>query len=128
MIHDFTSRLFRPSKPPLAITEEVAESLWISPQLALERFAQNEFPMMPPTVMVLPVLVPLVNVPPETVNAPDVAIVVEAPLTLTVPPETVMLVTLMFVSIVHVPVLIVTVSPVPGTPLGLQLPSPSTFE
>jgi hypothetical protein len=42
-----------PEQTPLAISEEVAESLWISPQLALERFAQNEFPMMPPTVMVL---------------------------------------------------------------------------
>ncbi|HEX7231613.1 MAG TPA: hypothetical protein VF452_14540 [Candidatus Binatia bacterium] len=38
---------------PLAVSEEVSESLWISPQLALERFAHNEFPMMPPTVMVL---------------------------------------------------------------------------
>jgi hypothetical protein len=38
---------------PLAVSEEVSESLWISPQLALQRFAQNEFPMMPPTVMVL---------------------------------------------------------------------------
>ena len=42
-----------PEQTPLASSEEVVESLWISPQLALERFAQNEFPMMPPTVMVL---------------------------------------------------------------------------
>ncbi|HEY1233633.1 MAG TPA: hypothetical protein VGH22_09660 [Candidatus Binatia bacterium] len=38
---------------PLAVSEEVCESLWISPQLALERFARNEFSMVPPTVMVL---------------------------------------------------------------------------
>jgi 8-oxo-dGTP pyrophosphatase MutT (NUDIX family) len=38
---------------PLAISEEVSESLWISPQVALERFAQNNFPIMPPTAMVL---------------------------------------------------------------------------
>jgi hypothetical protein len=34
-----------------ALYQRMAER--ISPQLALERFAQNEFPMMPPTVMVL---------------------------------------------------------------------------
>jgi 8-oxo-dGTP pyrophosphatase MutT (NUDIX family) len=46
-----------PDQSPLAVSEEVSESLWISPQLALERFAQNEFPMMPPTVMVLRTLI-----------------------------------------------------------------------
>src|ERR1051325_6505561 len=42
-----------PDQSPLSVSEEVSESLWISPQLALEHFAQNNFPMMPPTVMVL---------------------------------------------------------------------------
>ena len=42
-----------PDQTPLDKSEEVSESLWISPQLALERFASNDFPMMPPTVMVL---------------------------------------------------------------------------
>jgi len=42
-----------PDQSPLAVSEEVSESLWISPQLALEHFAQSDFPMMPPTVMVL---------------------------------------------------------------------------
>ena len=42
-----------PDQTPLAVSEEVSESLWISPQLALERFAKNQFPIMPPTVMVL---------------------------------------------------------------------------
>lgn len=46
-----------PDQNPLAVSEEVSESLWISPQLALERFAHNELPMMPPTVMVLRTLV-----------------------------------------------------------------------
>jgi len=53
----FDTRFYLAAVPsdqtPLAKSEEVSESLWISPQLALERFDSNAFPMMPPTVMVL---------------------------------------------------------------------------
>jgi hypothetical protein len=61
-----------------------------------------------------------VNVPPESVNAPVVAIVVVAPLTVTVPPEIEIVATLTLASTVTMPLLIVTVSKAPGTPLGLQ--------
>jgi len=38
---------------PLDAADEVSESLWISPALALERHQTGNFPMMPPTLMVL---------------------------------------------------------------------------
>lgn len=38
---------------PLDAADEVSESLWISPASALERHQAGNFPMMPPTVMVL---------------------------------------------------------------------------
>ncbi|MGH7825363.1 MAG: NUDIX hydrolase [Candidatus Binatia bacterium] len=38
---------------PLAASEEVAESLWISPEAALERSERGQFPMMPPTIIAL---------------------------------------------------------------------------
>jgi 8-oxo-dGTP pyrophosphatase MutT (NUDIX family) len=38
---------------PLDAADEVSESLWISPTLALERHQAGNFPMMPPTLMVL---------------------------------------------------------------------------
>ena len=42
-----------PDQTPLAVSEEVSDSLWMAPQTALKRFGDNNFPMMPPTVMVL---------------------------------------------------------------------------
>jgi 8-oxo-dGTP pyrophosphatase MutT (NUDIX family) len=45
-----------PDQVPLAVSEEVSESLWVSPRVALERFEKGEFPIMPPTVMVLRIL------------------------------------------------------------------------
>lgn len=42
-----------PGQSPLHASEEVAESLWITPQEALSRFESGSFPMAPPTVMVL---------------------------------------------------------------------------
>jgi hypothetical protein len=61
------------------------------------------------------------------VNAPVVAIVVDAPLTVTVPPVIEMLVTLTLAFTVTVPVLIVTVSEGPGTPTGFQFPPTFQF-
>jgi len=75
---------------------------------------------LPPTLIVFVAAVPLVNVPPDRVKSPLVVIVVDAPLTATVPPEMVMLVTLTLASTVTVPLPIVTVSANPGTPEGLQ--------
>ena len=53
----FDTRFYLATLPsdqtPLAVSEEVSDSLWIAPQAALERFGDNNFPMMPPTVMVL---------------------------------------------------------------------------
>ena len=42
-----------PEQRPLASSEEVSESLWISPDEALQRTQSGNFPMMPPTVAVL---------------------------------------------------------------------------
>jgi 8-oxo-dGTP pyrophosphatase MutT (NUDIX family) len=42
-----------PGQTPLHYSEEVAESLWINAEEALERAAGGKFPMMPPTLAVL---------------------------------------------------------------------------
>jgi 8-oxo-dGTP pyrophosphatase MutT (NUDIX family) len=42
-----------PDQVPLDASEEVAESLWISPQVAIARCQAGEFAMTPPTLMVL---------------------------------------------------------------------------
>jgi 8-oxo-dGTP pyrophosphatase MutT (NUDIX family) len=42
-----------PDQSPLHTSEEVSESLWISPKEALERSQSGKFAMMPPTVAVL---------------------------------------------------------------------------
>jgi 8-oxo-dGTP pyrophosphatase MutT (NUDIX family) len=42
-----------PEQTPLQSSEEVSESLWISPTDALERSQLGDFPMMPPTIAVL---------------------------------------------------------------------------
>ena len=42
-----------PEQTPLDSSEEVSESLWISPSDALERSQSGAFPMMPPTIAVL---------------------------------------------------------------------------
>ena len=41
------------NQTPLATSEEVAESLWVTPQAALTESGSGKFPMMPPTVAVL---------------------------------------------------------------------------
>jgi 8-oxo-dGTP pyrophosphatase MutT (NUDIX family) len=38
---------------PLAASEEVIDSLWVSPQDALSRINQHDFPLLPPTTTVL---------------------------------------------------------------------------
>jgi 8-oxo-dGTP pyrophosphatase MutT (NUDIX family) len=56
----FDTRFFLAALPaqqmPLHSSEEVAESLWISPEDALARSAAGHFPMMPPTLAVLRML------------------------------------------------------------------------
>ncbi|MSP39307.1 MAG: hypothetical protein EXR70_12525 [Deltaproteobacteria bacterium] len=42
-----------PDQSPLDSSEEVSESLWITPSAALERSQLGDFPMMPPTIAVL---------------------------------------------------------------------------
>lgn len=42
-----------PGQSPLEASEEVSESLWISPKVALDRSQSGNFPMMPPTLAVL---------------------------------------------------------------------------
>src|SRR6266480_2714510 len=42
-----------PDQSPLDASEEVSESLWISPCVALDRCQAGDFRMMPPTLMVL---------------------------------------------------------------------------
>ncbi len=42
-----------PGQTPLDVSEEVSESLWISPRAALERHQEGSFAMMPPTITVL---------------------------------------------------------------------------
>jgi 8-oxo-dGTP pyrophosphatase MutT (NUDIX family) len=53
----FDTRFYLAALPaeqaPLHAPEEVSESLWLSPQDALERFQSGTFPMMPPTLTVL---------------------------------------------------------------------------
>lgn len=53
----FDTRFYLAALPagqmPLDASEEVSESLWLSPQLALECYEGGNFPMMPPTLMVL---------------------------------------------------------------------------
>jgi hypothetical protein len=75
---------------------------------------------LPPTEIVLLLDDPPVNVPPDTVRSLVVAIVVDEPATVTVPPEMRIEATVTFASTVTVPVLMVTESEDPGTPLGLQ--------
>ena len=56
----FDTRFFLAALPaqqnPLHSSEEVAESLWINPQAALERTLSGGFPLMPPTIAVLRIL------------------------------------------------------------------------
>ncbi|MGH7929717.1 MAG: NUDIX hydrolase [Candidatus Binatia bacterium] len=56
----FDTRFFVAALParqmPLHSSEEVAESLWIRPQAALDCFQSGNFPMMPPTLAVLRIL------------------------------------------------------------------------
>jgi 8-oxo-dGTP pyrophosphatase MutT (NUDIX family) len=53
----FDTRFYLAALPlgqnPLHSSEEVSESLWISPQAAIDRSKAGDFPMMPPTVAVL---------------------------------------------------------------------------
>lgn len=57
----FDTRFYLAAVPdgqfPLPSSEEVAESLWIAPKAALERYESGHFPMMPPTIIVLRTLV-----------------------------------------------------------------------
>ena len=46
-----------PSQNSLHISEEVSESLWVTPQEALDRYQTGGFPMMPPTLAVLRTLI-----------------------------------------------------------------------
>jgi hypothetical protein len=41
------------NQTPLATSEEVAESLWVTPEKALAESESGKFPMMPPTIAVL---------------------------------------------------------------------------
>jgi 8-oxo-dGTP pyrophosphatase MutT (NUDIX family) len=56
----FDTRFFLAALPaqqsPLYASEEVTESLWISPRAALERTSAGGFPLMPPTIAVLRIL------------------------------------------------------------------------
>jgi 8-oxo-dGTP pyrophosphatase MutT (NUDIX family) len=56
----FDTRFYLAALPtgqdPLHCPEEVAESLWVGPDEALDRTKSGEFPMMPPTVAVLQIL------------------------------------------------------------------------
>ena len=45
-----------PDQTPLQVSEEVSESLWIAPQVALDRQQAGGFAMMPPTIAVLHIL------------------------------------------------------------------------
>jgi hypothetical protein len=42
-----------PDQTPLDASEEISDSLWISPKEALDRSQRGNFPMMPPTLAVL---------------------------------------------------------------------------
>jgi len=53
----FDTRFYLATLPaaqnPLSSSEEVAESLWITPKIAIERAESGNFPMMPPTLIAL---------------------------------------------------------------------------
>lgn len=53
----FDTRFFLAALPthqtPLAASEEVSESLWLTPKTALEESASGKFPMLPPTILTL---------------------------------------------------------------------------
>jgi len=53
----FDTRFYLAALPPsqnsLHVSEEVSESLWVTPQEALDRYQTGSFPMMPPTLAVL---------------------------------------------------------------------------
>jgi len=57
----FDTRFYLAALPenqiPLPSSEEVAESLWIAPEAAIEQFESGNFPMMPPTIIALRTLV-----------------------------------------------------------------------
>jgi 8-oxo-dGTP pyrophosphatase MutT (NUDIX family) len=57
----FDTRFYLAALPPsqnsLHVSEEVSESLWITPQEALDRYQTGSFPMMPPTLAVLRTLI-----------------------------------------------------------------------
>ena len=42
-----------PDQIPLSCSEEVVDSLWMTPEEALDRAERGEFPLMPPTLLVL---------------------------------------------------------------------------
>ena len=56
----FDTRFYLAALPehqiPLACSEEVAESLWMTPETALDRAKSGNFPMLPPTVIALKTL------------------------------------------------------------------------
>lgn len=57
----FDARFYLATLPknqiPLTSSEEVAESLWIAPNVAIEESESGHFPMMPPTIIALRMLV-----------------------------------------------------------------------
>lgn len=103
------------------VADESADGLAVSSSFQCPTSDESALLMarLPPTEMVLAAAVPPVKVPPETVNAPVVATVVVAPLTVTVPPEIVRVARLTLVFRLTEPVLITTSAPdpppVPGT-------------
>lgn len=56
----FDTRFYLAALPhgqtPLHSSEEVSESVWVAPKVALERVQAGNFPMMPPTIAVLKTL------------------------------------------------------------------------
>jgi hypothetical protein len=42
-----------PNQTALVSSEEVSESLWLTPKIALEESASGKFPMLPPTIITL---------------------------------------------------------------------------
>jgi hypothetical protein len=53
----FDTRFYLAALPPnqtaLISSEEVSESLWLTPKIALEESASGKFPMLPPTIITL---------------------------------------------------------------------------
>ncbi|HZD41916.1 MAG TPA: hypothetical protein VE131_14430, partial [Terriglobales bacterium] len=53
----FDTRFYLAALPdnqtPLAFSEEVSETLWLTPKTALDRANSGNYPMMPPTIIVL---------------------------------------------------------------------------